>query len=261
MYTFPSCVELSQSERIFGRPVPAPKRVKKLVVGVPGVALDRGGAQLQRSPSSKPDLHVATDQPEEGAERVFGIVESEQPGRPARFEQRLQPLADARSGRCPARWRRDCSCRSPAWLTATRFSAIEVSAGNDFQPVGGEALQAVAQRPQRRASGGRSCRRAPSKPASARSRSAARRGRRTICRAFPWSSWRAAPRPSWSARRRSSTSRRKRGVEHRLLALGRVYSSAVSAVWFIAWHLLRSSVPYVTVRRNVFGLDDLPPHL
>ena len=102
--------------------------------------------QLQRVAEQQPDLHVAADQPEEGAERLLGIVEGEQPGRPAGLEQRLQPLADGEAAIGQHDRRRDCSCPSRHATTATRFSAIEVSLEITRQPVGGKTLEAFAQR-------------------------------------------------------------------------------------------------------------------
>ena len=86
---------------------------------------------------------------------------------------------------------------TPACATATRLSAIDVSVEITLSQLAAKLFQAFAQRCGVQLLRGHNCRRALSTPASAPWPSAARRGRRTICRAFPWSSSPAVPRRSW----------------------------------------------------------------
>src|SRR5690606_5002874 len=118
---------------------------EELIDGVPGVTLDPGGGEFQRIAEQETDLHVAADQPEEGAKRVFRVVEDKQACRPARLEQRLQPLADGETAIVK---------NDPAEIAfagsgvADRYPVQRDrgAAGNDLQPVGRKGFQAVAQR-------------------------------------------------------------------------------------------------------------------
>src|SRR5690606_41474296 len=67
---------------------------EELIDRAPCITLDGLSRQLQAIAQKQPDLHVAGDEPEKGAERLLGVLEGENAGRPARFEQRLHALSD-----------------------------------------------------------------------------------------------------------------------------------------------------------------------
>ena len=176
------------------------------------------------------------------------------PASRAGFQHRLQPLADGEAAVREHDLRRDCSLPDAAWPTATRFSAIEVRAGDDRQPVRARTPRGCARSAAASSRVRSNCRRAPWTPASARSPSAARRGRRTTCRAFPWSSWRRRATAVMVSASPSSTSRSSAGVEHLLLARGqRLAVLLLDRLQHVSspqrpTAKLSRAVPYVTVR-------------
>src|SRR5262245_59635814 len=70
---------------------------KKLLRRAPRIALDLGLAQPQLVAEQQPDLHIAPDQTEEGAERRLRILECDEPRLARSLQQRLQALANGKA--------------------------------------------------------------------------------------------------------------------------------------------------------------------
>ena len=189
-----------QMERIFGRLPAAPKRVKNCSTARLASRAISAAESFSGSPSSSRICTSRPTRPKKVRKAVFGVVEGEQPRLAPGLEQRLQPLADGEAA-IVEHDRAEIALARAGMATRRPGSARSRSGWKSRSASSRRSLRGCRAAPPRRASGGRSCRPAPSTPATARWRSAARRGRRTICRAFPWSSSPAAPRRSWSARR------------------------------------------------------------
>ena len=114
-----------QSERIFGRLPAAPKRVKNWSTARLASRSISAAESFSGSPSSSRICTSRPTSPKKVRNAVFGVVEGEQPGRPARLEQRLQPLAD-REAAVGEHDLAEIALARAGMATATRLSAIEV---------------------------------------------------------------------------------------------------------------------------------------
>jgi hypothetical protein len=201
----------------------------------PCVGADLGPARRKPVAQQQPDLHVPPHKSEKGAEGRLGVVEGEKAGIAGRLQQGFPERCGR--GRCVRTPHGTPPRGSARWTSATRSRP----ASSPRRPRGFPKV------PRHPGAGGPSCPPAPWRPASAPWRSAARRGRRTICRAFPWnSSHDARPRSSSTCRRlRAAAPARRRaprpgGRWARPPDAGPVPDSCLRRP---------ATVPYVTVRR------------